>query len=213
MHDLLYLLLGWLLGLLSPGIAERIRRKQKARDLVTSVVGELAELQYTVALVGARLRMKLGTNSDVFLDWLLPIVKSYKGAGKIQGFDDTVAKLRQVPEEQRRQADIARRDDARGLALKRYEAPFLLTQGSELFICPLDFQRRVFRIKSQLDVFNQQVDYLRSQFEKTFEVEGHNREAVEGNLQEGYADLATLSESLAKAIGDVIFNYGGKVAS
>ena len=59
MHDLLYLLLGWLLGLLSPGIAERIRRKHKAKDLVNSVVGELAELQYTVSLVAARLRMKL----------------------------------------------------------------------------------------------------------------------------------------------------------
>ncbi len=216
MHDLLYLLTGWLLGLLSPGIAGRIRRKHRQRDLVSSVVGELAELQYTLALAAYRFRAKVGTATDEFLDWLLPIVRSYDGPSKSSALAESLAKSRERSEEQRRHAQSLIQGVNRGLALKRYEVPFLLTQANELSICSLDFQRRVFGFKGRLDLFNQQVSFLQSQFDKTFDtlVLGANRAAVGTNLTDGYAELATSAESIARVIGEIMARYGGsRVAS
>ena len=80
MENLLPLLIGWLLGTLSPGIAERIRRKHTQRDLIRSVLAELADLQYTMALVAHSLRTRQAQATDEFLDWLIPIVASLRRA-------------------------------------------------------------------------------------------------------------------------------------
>ena len=210
MRELLYLLLGWLLGVLSPFIAERIHRKHRQQDFVSSVVIELGELQYILAAVAFKMRSKVFTLTDKFLDWLLPIVSSYSGPGKNPTLAATLTKLREGSEDQRRQALTLMRDEGRGFTLKRYEVPFLVAQASELSICSLDFQRRVFRVKSKLDLFNQHVSYLQGQFEKTFDasIVGANRDVVERNLTEGYASLATFAEETARAIGEIISRYG-----
>ena len=51
MEKVLYILLGWLMGLLGPGIVERIRRKYRQKELIASVLSELGELQYTMAML------------------------------------------------------------------------------------------------------------------------------------------------------------------
>ncbi len=210
MHELIYLLLGWFLGLLSPGIAERIRRKHRQQDLVSSVVNEFGELQYIMVFVAFRMRSKVATVTDEFLDWILPIVSSYSGPGKSPTLAATLAKVREYTQDQRCQADILMRDESRGFALKRYEVPFLVAQANELSICSLDFQRSIFRVKAQLDLFNQQSLFLQGQYEKTFDasIVGANRDAVERNLIEGYAIIATSAEGIARAIGEIMSRYG-----
>jgi hypothetical protein len=206
MHELIYLLLGWLLGLLGPAIVERIRRKHRRRDLISSVVGELTELQFTLAFVAFQLRSKLATVTDEFLDWLMPIVDSYDGPGKNSRLAGMLVEVRAHSEAERRQIDILLQGEGRGLTLKKYEVPFLEGQAAELSICPLDFQRRVFRVKGQLNQFNQQVSYLQGQFEKTFDpsIVGANRENVERNLVEGYAAIAKIAEMIARAVDDIM---------
>ncbi len=213
MNDVLLVFFGWLLGLLGPGIVERIRRKQRAQDLVDSVVAELLELQYTLVAVAFKLRSHLATASDEFFDWALPIMRSYEGPSKSPTLVDTLTKSREFPEEQRRTADIAGRDANIAIALKRYDVPFLATQGSELSICALDFQRRVFRAKGQLDLFNQHVGFLQGQFDRTFEsgITTQNRDNIDRNLESGYAKLANEAQSLARAISDIVHRYGGTV--
>jgi hypothetical protein len=54
MTEVLYIVLGWLLGLLSPAIAERIRRHHREKDVIATVVGEFSELQFTFACAERR---------------------------------------------------------------------------------------------------------------------------------------------------------------
>jgi hypothetical protein len=217
MENLLHLLLGWLLGLITLGIAERMRRGYRKRELVASVTGELADLQYIIAVLAFRLRANLGEATDEFLDWLIPIIREYDGPSKIPEMGDNLLKIRLYPEEQRRVADLAisQRDLGVGLILMKYDLPFLTAQSAELSICPLDFQRGVSWVKWQLDYFNQGVDYLRSQYEKTFDtaIVGDNRQVIETNLTNGYKNLAIRAVSIAKAIGDMRAKYRPKGAA
>jgi hypothetical protein len=51
LETILAILLGWLLGLLTPAIAERIRRQYKRHELMNAVVDEMLGLQHTLATV------------------------------------------------------------------------------------------------------------------------------------------------------------------
>lgn len=215
MENLLHLLLGWLLGLITLGITERIRRRYRKRELMGSVMGELADLQYVMASAASVFRRHLAEESDKFLDWLIPIIREYDGPSKIPRMGDTLLKIRKYPEEQRRAYRLATRQQDVGVGLMKYDLPFLTAQSAELSICPLDFQRGVSWVKSQLDYFNQLVDYLRSQYEKTFDtaIVGNNRVVIETNLTKGYKTLASRAESIANAIGDMRAKYRPKGAT
>ncbi len=198
--SILYLILGWLSGIISPGIVERIRRARRRRDLVRSILSELSDLEYMMASVAYLMRGKLATVTDEFLDWFMPIVARYDGPGKPKGLEEALVKSRKISEQQRREFYLLKQDEGRGLTLKQYSLPFLQSVSNELPICSLDFQRRILHVKGRLDVFNQHVLFLQTLFMKTFEVTGENYEAVTTNLSEGYSQIAEIAKDIANAI-------------
>lgn len=76
---LLYLLLGWLLGLLGPTIVDRIKRSYRVADVTKAIVLELEELRYDMALYAYLLCRPTGSLSDEWLDWIEPIIRDYRG--------------------------------------------------------------------------------------------------------------------------------------
>ncbi len=202
--SILYLVLGWLIGIISPGIVERIRREHRRRDLVRSILSELTSLQFLMALVAHVMRGKLATVTDEFLDWLTPIVARYDGPEKPKGLEKRLAESRKISEQQRGVMDLyIGSSKGRGVALKQYSLPFLQSVSNELPIFSLDFQRRVLHVKARLDVFNQHTSFLQAQFNKTFEVTGSDYDSVIKNLSKGYSQLAEFAEDIANAIAEI----------
>jgi hypothetical protein len=78
-NTILTILLGWLLGLLTPGIAERIRRPYRRRDLMQAVIDEMLGLQFAMAIVAFLIRSRRAELSDAFLDEIVPIIDAYHG--------------------------------------------------------------------------------------------------------------------------------------
>jgi hypothetical protein len=104
LNKFLWLLLGWLFGLLSPGIAERTSRKHRQATVIAAVCGELRELQYMMAVVAYRIRGYSGEVSDAFLDWLIPIVRNYQGPEADSKLPGIIEKSRtELTEQQRKQ--------------------------------------------------------------------------------------------------------------
>mgnify|MGYP000049544883 CR=1 FL=1 len=201
--SILYLVLGWLIGIISPGIVERIRRAHRRRDLVRSILSELTSLQYMMAFVAYVMRGKLARVTDEFLDWFAPIAAGYDGPEKPEGQEEKVAKIRKISQQQRREVDLQFEREGRGLALKQYSPPFLQSVSNELPICSLDFQRRVLHVIGRLDLFNQHVSFLQAQEMKTHEVADRHYEAITTNLSEGYSHLAKFAEGIANAIAEI----------
>lgn len=201
--SIIYLILGWLSGIISPEIVVRFRRAQRRRDLVRSILSELTSLQYTMANVAYVMRGDHAIVTDEFLDWFAPIVARYDGPDKLKGLEEALAKSRKKSEEQRQEIYLQMQGEGRGSAVKQYSLPFLQSVTNELPICSLDFQRRVLHVKGRLDLFNQHVSFLQAQFMKTFEVTGVDREAVTTNLNNGYSQLAEFAEDIANAIAEI----------
>jgi len=208
-EPILLILLGWLLGLLAPGIAERIRRPYRRRDLIHAVVDEMLGLQHTMATVAHRIRARYADVSDAFLDKALPIVEGYHGPDRNENFILGLRESRGLPEARRAAAHQALRKPNVGLTLRQYAIPLFATQIADLAICSLDFQRSVLKIRYHLDLYNQLVPYTQSLFDKTFNNPSpDDREALITNQEQGYRDAGMRAEIIMQEIGDLQKRYG-----
>src|SRR2546428_8624186 len=93
MRDVLLLILGWLLGTLSPGISESLARRSRRRELIKALAVELHELRYKLALILAQVRSKLGTVDQAMLDFTKPILFAYVGDAEDAAMLDATKRL------------------------------------------------------------------------------------------------------------------------
>src|SRR5262249_47250108 len=101
LEQLLYILFGWLLGLLAPAIVERIRKNYRRAELTLAIKAELHELQYKMAGCCHRLNIYLTTLTDAHLTWFETIVRNYTGANPKAGLLSALDNFRKLPEQDR----------------------------------------------------------------------------------------------------------------
>jgi len=201
---ILTILLGWLLGLLTPGFAERIRRPYRRRDLIEAVIDEMLGLQFTMAMVAYMVRARRADVSTDFLDEILRIAEGYHGPDRNEDLIEAIKKIRGLSEEERAALHQAKHKPEVGMALRQYSVPLFATQVADLTICSRDFQRSVLHIRYHLELFNQIVPDLKSLFEKTYNNPNpQDRAALIANQEVGYRDAGKRAEIIMRAIGDL----------
>ena len=202
LKQILMLLFGWSMGLFSPIIVDRIHRRYRRRELMQAVVDELSGLQFIMALVAWKHRVRNAEVTDDFLDRIvLPCAESYAGPDRDQGWIETLRRSRAMPENARKALHQSMRMPNQGMFLKQYGLPLILSQLTDLAICPLHFQRAVLHIRYNLDLFNQSVPLLQSLLERTFtELSSESRAEIEENLENGYRETGDRAELLVNAI-------------
>lgn len=190
------LLLGWLLGMLSPAITEEVRRRRRLDRLQRAMALELHELQYQMAMKSFLLRQRKGRLDDDFLRWFDRTIKAYRGDELREPFLALVPTLLSLPLQQR-----GNHDPKRGFSLSEANAPLLDIHTVEIALLPVQSQAVLLNISQQLSFFNQQVSHLRSMFDRTFDnLTNTSRENVLLNLEEGYQQLGDRAFSVAKII-------------
>lgn len=208
LETILAILLGWLLGLLTPVISDRIRRPYRRRDLVRAVVEEMLSLQYTLATVAYLVRSRRADLPDAFLDLILPLFEQYEGPDRSDSFIETLKKFRAIPERDRSAILQTKQDSNVGMALRQYSMPLFATQIADLAICSPDFQRSVLNIRYHLDLYNQLVPYTHSLFEKTYNKPSpEDRASLIANQERGYRDAGVRAEIIVQAISDLRKKY------
>src|SRR6266705_4586886 len=79
MNQILYILLGWTLGLFSPVIAEFLKSLFGKREFVSALKVELEDLQYRLMITSLTLLQSHGTLDKDFANWALKIIDRYSG--------------------------------------------------------------------------------------------------------------------------------------
>lgn len=202
MEQLFTLLLGWLLGLLSPGIAERIRRSYRIKDVTNALIAELNEVKYNLALTAYLLCGRLAMLDNEALDWMVGVISTYTGPVADPRMAEAIKAIRAIAEPDRLRLYSVRVDSGCGLSLKTIPLPLLDAHLAEISLFPVPFQAMIMRIKGQIDVYNQHVESLQRQFEMTFTVtDNSNNQALRGNQVEGFRALAGMAKMAATLIG------------
>jgi hypothetical protein len=204
-NELLLILLGSLLGILSPGLIDWIRRAHARKPIRKAIEAELDEMRYTLASLAYRHHSHLGSLDHDFLRWQEFIEAAYQGSDKDSS---TLAALRQIinqTPDQLRSAQEARSSEGNSLTLKQYALPFLTSQLAVLHDHEPEFQRRVLQVHAQLELLNADVPYLMRQHELTFgNLSTGNYAVVQKNIKDGYRTIANRAKLLADRITQIL---------
>lgn len=205
--NILYLLLGWLLGLLSPHISERIKRHYQKNDLRCGIVSELKEIKVRLVSTVYLLTKKIGVYDKQFIDWVKKNLEGYEGSYPTKKILSNLENLSShANNKQLAEIQLLYCDEEGGLSLKKFYLPFLESK-IELFPIFTDkFRSLIFEIRSQIQVINEEIDNAQFYFRKTFDsaMSAENHKIVRQNLKSCYENIERQVKLTVGKINDLI---------
>ena len=187
-QSILFILLGWILGLFSPLIVDEIKKWRNRGEVGKAIRTELGELRLKLIFMIYLNRMQLGTFDRDLLNWMKPIVTKYQGAHVthpiLQAFD-----LLSSFDDAKLKGYVARESSSQsGLSMKKYSIPYLEAKMDQLAQFPEKMQSTLLSIKAHLELVNQEIDIARFYMEKTFDssIDAANLQIIQGNLRGRY---------------------------
>ena len=205
MKNALYIVLGWMLGLISPWVAELTQRPYKRSQIRKPILIELKDLKAKLASVALLVAMNRGTLNAELVTWFRRIAKEDADAFKRlndvswEAFsrlnDDQVTALARA---QTPAANVK-------LNFKRYSVPFLDAHLSALNLFSVQFQALAHRIRGKLQILNQEIDVTWFYFQKTFEgsLSELNRSIIQGNHEASHDYIGRLSRQIIDDIDEL----------
>lgn len=201
--NLLFLLVGWLLGLAAPIIVDRIRERRQTAQIKSSVLIELTEIQYKLALTVYELSMRIGIWDRSVLEWLKSILEDYAGVRAEARIAESIERLLACSDKDL--AAAAERGKAvriGAVGFRKYNTPFIDGHKGNLALLPTDLQNLLIEVKAQLAILNEQIDDARFFYRKTFDsdISPENYAIVEKNLKGVYADMCQHAQNIADLV-------------
>lgn len=207
MAELPYLLLGWLLGLLSPRIIDAIKAKYEKRELASAIRSEAEDLQYRVAITSFLLAQRYGDVSRDYLIWLKPKLFQYKGNEPVEAVRKFVEELLKADEGHLLAvAEHLRAEEGVGLSLKRFNASLIESSLGTLRNFPVEYQRKIHEFRNQLSVLNQEVERALESQRMTFDssISEQNHDRLTADLMEKYKIIQGMCMRVSDRIQSVI---------
>jgi hypothetical protein len=192
--NVLFLFLGWLLGLLSPIIVDANKRRRENREVRVALQTELKELKFRLACVVYFVEMRFGEVNRKFLEWLHPIVKDYSGLNPSDSILKSIESQLDLNDQQiNALAEHSKAAPEGGLSLKKYAVPLLESKFALLSAFDTQFQNRLMEIRTHLSLLNEEVDQARYYFRLTFDsgVTTDNHARAVDNLINCYRNFAS----------------------
>ena len=201
----LFLLLGWALGLLAPAIVEAIKRQREALQVRITLLGELHELKYRLAVSAYAAEKRFGIVDRPYLQWLRSMIIEYKGSKPRDSILDAIDMQLSFTDEQIAHVAKTELADSKGaLTLKKYFAPLLDSRIPSLWYLDSRLQQLLLEVRSELNLLNEEIDQARYYFGLTFtNLDSENHSRVSGNLTESYRQIAKRARLTADKIGEL----------
>src|SRR3990167_7852395 len=129
MEQTLYIILGWLLALLSPRIIDNIKKHYLKNEIRDALFCELDEIRYTQAFVIYDLLTTTGKADKNILNRIGTVFKAYKGFDKNEEFIDKFNEFLSKDDSELATSLKRQYDPNAALSLKRIYTPFLDTHA------------------------------------------------------------------------------------
>ena len=160
--ELVYILFGWLLGIIGPGLIDRIRSKYRKGSVGNCLLVELAELKFRLAGTAYLAKDHRGTLDKPFIEWLHQIVKDYKGVyEKPERVGQYEEYLKLTDAQIKTASKLSSAKGGIGISIKKYSLPFIENNVSMLTLFNSSSLGMILELQSQLSFFNQEIDNMR----------------------------------------------------
>lgn len=214
MHEIGYIILGWLFGLLSPQIVDSIRLKYRQRNIAQAVATEARDLQYRLAIVSFLIAQRYGTINRSYLSWLEPVLEQYQGNEPSKAVKDLVFFLRDASDDTFAAMIAASRAEAdMGLTLKRYSVSFIENHLPDITSFPTGYQSHIHEFRNHFIILNQEIDgalqYQKMTWDSSMTEENHLRLTQE--LIRRYAGLQDIFKRVCDCLQPLIEHDAKKI--
>lgn len=202
-EKVLFLFLGWLLGLLSPIVVDAIRRKREVKEVKKALLTELSDLQFRLASTVWLASIRTGKFDRSFLEWYKPIIERNRYLHQVDNvLESTVLSLAGSDEHIAACAAQLAASENGGLGLKTHHAPLLDAKIGQLGAFSVDFQSLLLEIHSRLAILNEEIEQYRFYFQQTFSsgISETNHNLIVRNIEGTY----TVVRQQARMICDFI---------
>ncbi|TSC83339.1 MAG: hypothetical protein G01um101419_22 [Parcubacteria group bacterium Gr01-1014_19] len=209
LKDVLLLILGWLLGLLAPGIVALIRDKREGNIIKKALVSELHEFRYRLMLNVYQIESKYGRLDHDFFEWAQAILVDYEGINSEESLLNTIGPLLKLTKDEMKQfAQVAQqqRKPNSGLSLKRHHLVLLDTNIGALAKLDPIFRGRLLEIKIRVGFLNEIIEDSRYYYRLSFQnsISAENYKIADANMVESYIFYASRAKDVIGIIGKVL---------
>ena len=203
LYQILFLVLGWILGLLSPVVVDALTKKRRQAEARQGVLVELGELKLGLASDTFALAGSIGAWDREYLTWLKAVLESSRGAHDEERRQllETVTGLLGLDDQQ-----LAATARNAGLpatpALRKHHLPYLESKLETLASLRPEALRQLLEVKAQIGVINELLDDIRFCLGKSFDsLPPSTRQAIDASLQTSYRAVVRSSRQAADLIG------------
>ncbi|MEB2234043.1 hypothetical protein VDS41_21695 [Xanthomonas campestris pv. campestris] len=191
-QEILLLVLGWLLGLLSPAVVDAIKHRRDSTQGRAAIFSELDDLATVLTLASLKATQASGETDRTHLEWLIARIREFPDTSNYAEMLASINAVLTLTDEQMAEANgwIAQNINS-SPALQIYPAPLLDSRVSALWTFDTDLQRKLLTIKRNLSILDGTVLQLREYFRMTFgDLNPANREIVDANMRQLYENYA-----------------------
>lgn len=206
MDTAIFIVLGWLLGLLSPRVVDKITQAYRRKAIKRTLSQELRDLRARLAMTACIIAIRAEKVNRKLLQWTKPIITDYTGFYADPELNAVLDRLSGLKDEELAATCRALGKSGKGFTLKKFAAPFLTAHLLSLNLFSPKFEQTALEIASQLDLLNGEIDAAWFLFTKTFDPSLPNEmlETVIGNINHSYEFIGRACRDIADNIGKLL---------
>jgi hypothetical protein len=202
LEKLLFLLLGWLLGLLAPAILGLIKQVREDDRCRAAIRRELITLGHRLIVVVHNLDLRQGVISEERLLWTDKYMTVFTRDRNDLIVINSVRMLLEEQEPKRGQMMAQFAKTTSSPRLQKYSVASLDARVSSIYTFKTVEQVKLLEIKTQLSFLDDQVDRTRELINMTYTVTGENYDLVVSDINSGTEGYRNRAVQITQMIAD-----------
>lgn len=207
--SILFLFLGWLLGLFSPVIVDLIKKRLSRKALRASFFNELDDVRERLVHLVHLIVAKFGKKDRELLLWVRSNIKDSLEIVSSSGEKPSqiIDRLLELNDEQLANLDTyGKITEGDNLSLKKITLPLIDSKLDSLSLFDVEFQRKLLDIKTQINFMNEELEQARFYFQKTFDggISEENLNLITQNLRDSYLHISRIARTIVQKVDSFI---------
>lgn len=194
------------MGLLSPTIINLVKERYDNKKFLVATKSELLELQFRLCLTGFILAQRYGSIDKEYLLEVKSILTKYNGEDASEPTVTLINDMLEANDEYFNTLIIYMRSSNVNLSLMRHSTILIDANAMQISAFPIELQSKIYEFKNALNIYNQKVLFAQEKLNITYDssLSEVNRQIINANILELYADLQNISLRVCRKIQVII---------
>jgi len=202
--DILSIIIGWLLGMLSPVIVHRIYRHYKKNDLYVGISKEINHITERLIFTLQIITHRTGTFDRELVTWLLEHYEKLE-INNPQTIEAYRIQLKANESDFEKIKSEFKTSNDSGLTLQKFSMLFINMHLSDFSLFSKEFQSEIFELKSRIEILNSGINSAEKYFFMTFDsnVSAENQSLIKNDLTNKYIHIEGMIKRAVEQIEKV----------